>query len=557
MREQRDSVHGDPVRQLLRQEDGIALVLALAFTLILSTLVFAMVSYTTSNQTTAGNSSATLKATQYAEAALDTAYARINYANTQSAIASGLSPSKPNLLGCGTGANGASDCTTTAPTPMCVGFTTTCPTGTYTATAGTGSVYGFYTGTSPNPGDKFAGIDEVASQWIIVATGYTRNAGGKVVARTIKGTVTISAANAGAVASVWNHIFMTAPYVAGQCQANFAGNNMTITVPLYVIGNLCLSGQGVVVKERTGGQAIDLQVGGAISLAGSGASVGDYGVTPQIPITSGVAVLGCTNGAITTATGSCTNGSYRYKATNASTFISQSDPEETDADVANDYATFDPGPKHQCANGTNPFDSNLATSGEPNADNTTFELAPSGSDYDCVSQNGASVGRLTWNHNTHALTINGSIFFDGNLTISSNVTYTGTAVIEVSGTIVINGNGTTICAVNTSCVFTNWQGSSGHTDMLTLATVKKNAVPAIQFTNNAQTFQGSLWTQPSSSMNFVKNGVDIQGPMALGAFDASFNNATIEPLPVIKNMPVGAPVPPNVSASISPLHVYG
>jgi len=45
--------------------------------------------------------------------------------------------------------------------------------------------------------------------------------------------------------------------------------------------------------------------------------------------------------------------------------------------------------------------------------------------------------------------------------------------------------------------------------------------------------------------------------MAIGSFDSTFNNATISPLPVIKNMPVGAPVPPNVSASISPLTTIG
>ena len=92
-------------------------------------------------------------------------------------------------------------------------------------------------------------------------------------------------------------------------------------------------------------------------------------------------------------------------------------------------------------------------------------------------------------------------------------------------------------------------------NMLTLVSVKKNAVPAIQFTNNAQTFQGSMWTQPSSSMNFVKNGVDIQGPMAIGAFDATFNNASFQPLPVIKNMPVGAPLPPNTGVTVGPLIV--
>jgi hypothetical protein len=66
-----------------------------------------------------------------------------------------------------------------------------------------------------------------------------------------------------------------------------------------------------------------------------------------------------------------------------------------------------------------------------------------------------------------------------------------------------------------------------------------------------QTFQGSLWTQPSASMTFVKNGVTIEGPMSIGSFDSSFNNAVLIPLPVIKNMPVGAPVPSNTSASIS------
>ena len=73
---------------------------------------------------------------------------------------------------------------------------------------------------------------------------------------------------------------------------------------------------------------------------------------------------------------------------------------------------------------------------------------------------------------------------------------------------------------------------------------------AITFTNNSQTYQGSLWTQPTAGMTFVKNGVTIEGPMSIGSFDSSFNNATLIPLPVIKNMPVGAPIPPNTSASI-------
>ena len=554
------------IDRLRREESGIALVLALAISVTLSLMVFSMTQYVTSNQRSAKTSSSDNLARNYAEAAMNTAYSRINYANTQASISAGLSPAKPSLLGCGTGTSGASDCSTIS--PLCVAFTGSCPrSGTYSPTAGTASVYGFYTGTAPAANATYANVPEAASEWIIVATGYTLNASGNLDAKTLRGTVLIGPGGAGAVAAVWNHIFMTAPLVPGVCQANFSGNNMLIDVPLYVIGNMCLSGQNTVMKEMAGGQAVDLQVGGALSLNGSGSSVGDWTTTPVTGITSGVVVGGCTNGAIGTATTACNSTNYHYSVKNQGAFVAQSDPEETDADVANDYATFDPGPKHACQTQTgslalSAFDSSLNGASEPDisgsgTNGSSFELAPLNSDYVCVSQSGASTGQLSWNHTTHVLTINGSIFFDSNLTISNNVTYAGTAVIETAGTITFQGNNLQVCAQNTSCLFSNWQGSSGNNDMLTLASVKKNASPAIKFTDNAQTFQGSLWTQPTSNMTFVKNGVHVEGPMALGSFDSTFNNATIDPLPVIKNMPVGAPVPPNVSASISPLTTIG
>lgn len=554
------------IKRLRQEENGIALVLALAISVALSIMVFSMTEYVTSNQRSAKTSSSDNIARGYAEAALDTAYSRINYANTQASISAGLSPAKPSLLGCGTGTSGASDCSSIS--PLCVAFTGSCPTsGTYSPTAGTASVYGFFTGTAPAANSTFSGVPQVASTWILVATGYTVNASGQLDTKTLRGTVYIGPGGAGAVASVWNHIFMTAPLVPNVCQANFAGNNMILDTPLYVIGNMCLSGQNTVMKEQTGGQAIDLQVGGKLSLSGSGTSVGDWTTTPVTPITSGAVVGGCTNGDVTTATATCNSTNYHYSVRNPGVFIPQSDPERSSTQIASDYNNFDPGPKHACQTqtgslATSAFDSSLNGASEPDTSGSTtngsaFELAPTNSDYTCISQSGASTGQLTWNHTTHILTVNGSIFFDSNLTISNNVTYVGTAVIEVAGTVTFQGNNLTVCAQNTNCQFTNWQGSSGHNDMLMLASVKANATPAIKFNDNAQTFQGSLFTQPSSNITFVKNGDQTQGPMAVGSFDATFNNATIQPLPVIKNMPVGAPVPPNVSASVSPLTTIG
>ena len=64
--------------------------------------------------------------------------------------------------------------------PLCVAFTGSCPTsGTYSPTAGTAAVYGFYTGTAPPANGTYANVPQAASMWIIVATGYALNASGQ------------------------------------------------------------------------------------------------------------------------------------------------------------------------------------------------------------------------------------------------------------------------------------------------------------------------------------------------------------------------------------------
>jgi Tfp pilus assembly protein PilX len=564
----------------LRQEDGIALVFALAFSVTLSILVFGMTEYVTSNQHNAKNSSVASQATAYAEAALDTAYSRIQYANSTNGSLSGLNPAKPSLLGCGTGSNGASDCSTIS--PLCISFTASCPTsGTYSPTAGTGSVYGYYTGTNAG---SFSGLSEPSSTWVVVGNGYSTNASGKLVAKSLRATVTVSAASAGAVASVWNHVFLTAPASSGVCQTTFSANSTVLDIPLYAIGNVCFGGNNVVMKEVAGGQAVDLQVGGKLVYGGNGDQVGDYSTNPATGITSGVVVGNCAATIGGAATDCATNFQYKVKAVGS--FVSQDDPELTDTQAKSNYTSFDPGPKHTCLAGTTPspladtaFDNSIAAGEGSTAlpDNTgsgsvggVFDLTPSSS-YACISKNGASTGYLIWNNASSGsitvsgvtvpsktLAINGSIFFDSPIKISQTMTYKGTAVIMAAGQISFPTNNMSICAQNTSCVFTNWQGNSGNNDMMTLATVLKNSSSAINWTGNAITYQGSLWTSPTSTL--LENGQGtpvLQGPMSVGSLNVIGNSFSFKPLPVIKNMPVGAPVPPNVSATISPLNIIG
>ena len=571
----------------LRQEHGIALVMALAFCLALSTLVFGVTTYVTSNQRSASRSTNDANARAYAEAGLDYAYSRMFYAKSSAGQLAGLSPTGPTLLGCATsvGASDTSDCS--APTLACVHITASCPTGTYTPTAGTASVYGFFAGNNPAAGATYLGVPEVASTWIVVATGYAAGANGGLNAKTLKATVQINGGGSGAIASVWNHVFITSPaQPVPTCNQTISGNNTLWTSPLYVVGNLCLNGNNDAIQE-SGGQKVDLQVGGKLVLTGSGTSastVGDWTTNPVTPITSGVVVGGCAT-TIGGATSDCATN-YKYKVGSVSTFIPQNDPELKDSQVEYDYTHFDPGPANPCATSATPASLTTSqldysrTSGElagtefpgnsgSGSAGGVFNLTPTTS-YACVSQKGVGAGYLIWNASATTsmtvsgitvppltLAINGSIYIDAPMTISQSLTYKGTAIIMTSGQITITGNSQTICAQNTNCDFTNWQGSSGNNDMLTLATVLKNSASAFNFSGQGETFMGSMWTQTSSQINFTGNTYVIMGPLSTGSMAISKNGLTFRPLPVITNMPLGAPVPPNVSVTINPMKVIG
>jgi hypothetical protein len=535
-----------------------ALLMALGIMVVLTISTVAMISYTNAGQSAAQSSAGGLRATQYAEAGLNAAYSTISYQLTLT----GGNPSSANLLGCNgaTGAsdiNGPSNCTTPSPELFC--FTAGCTAGSDSSA----TVYGYFSGTNSQ---TFLGMSVPASTWVLVSTGYARNPEGTTTGKTEMATVKITPLSNGGVASVWNHIFITAPYDPNAspqtCSATFAGNNTDLTSPLYVIGNLCLTGQNIHIKQIAGGQAIDLQVGGKLVLGGSGDTVGYFSTKPATAINSGVVVNGCTTGAVTSATTSCTSGSYNYKVGTVDTFVQNSAPVENAADMLNDWKTFDPGPKHTCASGNNPYapladtvfdtasDEANSPSTEPNANGSSFELVP-GSSYSCVSKSGASVGQLSWNNassgaGAKTLTVNGSIFIDGNLTISQSATYTGTGIIEVH-----HSPATALSQWKAPQLQAPWRLRGEQLDAHLAR--RQNSSAAINFSGNTQTFQGSVWTQPSSLMTFGGNTETLEGPISIGGFGSGANNASFKPLPVIKNMPVGAPVPPNTSASVGSL----
>jgi Tfp pilus assembly protein PilX len=544
--------------RLFRHESGFALPMALGIIMVLGILSIAASSFMLSNGENAVQSRGGLQALQYAEGGLDAAYSLIWNAN-----ANGQDPTASGLVG-----------TTASPKVFCLIAGATC-TGTYVA--GTASVFGCYGGTN---GTTCNGTTVAPSTWLIVSTGYAAGGGGAQtrVSKTMTSTIVISPLNSGQVAALWNHLFLTAPLVANTCQTTITGNTLTLYMPIYSIGNLCFTGNAEKLVEN--GQAVDLMVGGKLVISDTNSSIGqDAGH----PITSGVVVGGCNATSPANATSPCNNGSFKYWVRNSESFIPQEAPTMTATQIEQHYTNADPGPKNTCLPGTTPAPLNdnqldfsvSGTEGSSTLPDTsgsgssggTFNLTPASS-YACISKNGTDKGYLIWNAGNSSFTvsgitvpaktlaINGAIFVDSNVSVTQSATYTGTAVIMAAGTITwANSNSISLCATS-GCNLSNWQGNSGNNSMLTLAPLAVSAA-ALSFPGNSATFQGSLYTQPTSPAGLTIGGntVTLEGPMSIGTVTITGNTPDFYPLPVIQNMPVGAPLPPNTGVTIGTMTV--
>jgi hypothetical protein len=133
----------------------------------------------------------------------------------------------------------------------------------------------------------------------------------------------------------------------------------------------------------------------------------------------------------------------------------------TSSDMGFWYQNADPGPSHPCLSGSLPFQfDNDTTINNSVTAVTPVNLTPFGSSYSCTSNNGS----LTWDNSGKKLTIRGTVFIDGSVTIDNTgysgnpvFTYSGTGTIVASGTFGMKG--AKICAVvqGSDC---NWSTSA-------------------------------------------------------------------------------------------------
>lgn len=265
------------------------------------------------------------------------------------------------------------------------------------------------------------------STWTLIGIGRVRNPAGQGdVIRSSRSRARLGSAQRGTSNNaVWNYV-----YVDDATATTSLGNSVNVNIPLYVRGNLRLSN-----TAQVSGYA--LQVGGTLEFQNS-AHVG----TAESPIHEAHIGGGCrvgSSGAFVKPCGSAQRVFATISDATPTTFV------KPPVDLAGWYYNAQPGPRHGCTTGSFPggFDNDTV----PNSSRGAVDLTPS-SAYDCRVYDGAGalVGQISWSPATQALTIAGTLYFDGSIVFSQSnrAIYAGRATIYAAGDISLS-NQTVLC----------------------------------------------------------------------------------------------------------------
>jgi hypothetical protein len=359
------------------------------------------------------------------------------------------------------------------------------------------------TTTNQNGGTSSYSGSLSGTTWTVTSVGTVPGASptAGAVQRTITQDVTVSV-----VGTPWEWaIFVDQPSSCLTLQ-----NNATIATTMYVGGNLCLS-------NGSRYTAPNLYVGGTVTQANT-SSIG----TAASPITKATLVGGCTGGSPNPHP--CTSGDKVYANTISQTPSTLTRP-TVDLDQA--YANAKPGPLQACTTGSVPggFDTDTTR----NRSRPAFDLTPASS-YDCryIDGSGNTTGQLTWNAAARTLAIAGVLYFDGDLTSSTNATYTGRATIYASGKISFP-NGRLLCGIS-GCT-SSWDTS---TNLLLLVAGSTTDANGFYVGNNAN-IQAAVYANTAA---YIDNNASQWGPVIAQSIYIDQNASQSVPL---TRLPPGAP----------------
>ena len=402
--------------QSLRAEQGQTLILALGIVTVLMVSTAATVEIVRAGQVSSSRERQASRALAIAEAGLDKALYAVGTADPTSAQAAGATISSAS----------------------------------YSFDGGSGT----YSGTKNADGS-----------WTVVA--LATSADGRVTRRVEETVDPHTTTTGSAVSPVYGYGFVMADPVPDctvvSTTGNSIGNGAQVRVPVYVAGSLCVSGGGSpLIANPAGGSKISLYVGGKYQTSGNSSPVGSSGAANQLAkatVVGGcqVSFHGWVN-VICSNPGIPTNGSGSgiWADSYSSTPLTLTKPPlgATQADAA--YQNAAPGPRNPCGAGSTvgslKFDSVGSTT--RNTSLGTVRLlkitgTTVGNNFDCKFYDASNtlIGRLSYTYGSPgALTVLGTVFIDGNLSLAGNDTaiYSGNGTIYVNGTVTFS-NGARLC----------------------------------------------------------------------------------------------------------------
>jgi hypothetical protein len=398
--------------------------------------------------------------------------------------------------------------------------------------------------------------------WTLTGTASLPNPDGPnlgAVSRTLTAQVQVNPVYTQPLANeVWNYVYVYGTGDPSGCDYTQI-NNSSMGSPLYVAGNACLYNQAWI----SGGP---LQIAGTLTFNSPQNSVG----SALHPVTGGVHIGGgCKPMGILVFHSPCTAVDSVFSSPAATTGVDTlTTPQPA---WAGWYLNASPGPYYPCVSVTGippgfDNDQGIGSAPDPTKENLSLTgasnvvLLTPGASYTCKTPS----GELSWNAVSKQLTVNGSIFIDGNVRIDASGTssYTGMGTIFASGSLVMKS--TTLCAVVASngkdC---DWQLGAGHWDPSTRfleivaghkATCCAPDIPAadVSIELSSVAFQGGI--QATDRID-VSTGSSTQGPIVAHRLTVGQTLNTY-PFPNLTTVPVAMPGNQIVLATPQPPRNY-
>jgi hypothetical protein len=498
--------------RFVRNERGLALVMAIGITTVLAIAGTSAIAYSTSSSTESTQGRSRVDAFTLAEAGINNVMSVLNQPTNNA-----LDPDiLPNKTSCSTNLVG-------------------------TCTAPYGDGYVVWGGT----------LDRATAIWNVTSTGYWRNASkgnSGYLSKKLTAKVTVTPTFTQPLNNPsWNYMFATR--TGNTCDETLS-NNVGGGSRMYVAGNLCLgnnanlSPSALVVMGN-----LDVDNNASVGASTNMSTRTETYVGGWCHYDKGTTANPCTGNQDANNIFSKRNPpSYVVGVNNVPVLLSA-----PTTDFPGWYENSIPGPSQSCttSSGTPPvFDTNYPT--RDNNVSPSFDLTPASS-YTCrVGPAGSPSGEISWNATTNVLTVYGTIFIDGSAKVTDGLAqYNGQAALYLSGTFLVTGK---LCGgiSGGTCDFASWDPN---TEMLTVVTnATGGQVPAgdgVQFTNNAS-FQGALY---STGVIDMGNNAASDGPM-VGTQIILSNNVITSSFGVITTVPVGQPGNPEVYAQPNPPEMF-